>query len=103
MHFIFLKPDLQGPSGNAPHYSGGQHGYICAAQALAAAGHTVHLLYTQTKAALMFNLMQQGCLGNMFYSTAVEGVTVWSSQGITHHVSLSDAEVGARLCPRRVP
>ena len=62
MHFIFLKPYFQGPSSGANHYSGGQHGYACAAQALAAAGHTVHLLYTQTKSALMFSLMQQGCL-----------------------------------------
>jgi hypothetical protein len=89
MHFLFLKPDLRTNS----QYSGGQHGYTCAAQALAAAGHVVHLLYTSTKSELMFSLLQQGCMGSMAYSTAVEGVAVWSAHGINHHVSLEDAQV----------
>jgi hypothetical protein len=92
MHFFFLKPEFKGPD-NGAHYAGGQHGYACAAQSLAAAGHNVHLLYTATKMELMFTLMKQGCMGSFSYSTSVEGVTVWSHQGITHHVSLSDAEV----------
>lgn len=89
MHFTLLKPDLRTTS----HYAGGQHGFACAAQALAAAGHSVHLLYTSAKSELMFSLLQQGCMASMAYSTAVEGVAVWSTQGITHHVSLIDAEV----------
>lgn len=104
MQFIFIKPDLR-HSGNA-NYSGGQHGYMCAAQSLAAAGHNVHLLYTYTKSELMFTLLQQGCMGSLAYSTAVEGVAVWSAHGMTHHVSLSDAQVylghdddTAAMCP----
>lgn len=89
MHFFFLKPDLRRQDTN---YSGGQHGFSCAAQALAEAGHSVHLLYCSTKSELMFSLLQQGAMGGLSYSAAVEGVAVWSAQGIIHHVSLSDAE-----------
>lgn len=97
MHFFFFKPDLQQTSAT-PHYAGGQHGFTCAAQALAAAGHSIHLLYTSTKAELMFSLMQHGCMGSLSYSRTVEGVAVWSApqQGITHHVSLSDAQASTQ-------
>jgi hypothetical protein len=88
--FYFIKPDLR--QQGATNFSGGQHGFSCAAQALAEAGHAVHLLYCSTKSELMFSLLQQGAMGRVSYSTAVEGVAVWSAQGITHHVSLSDAE-----------
>lgn len=97
MHsFIFLKPDLS--VHETTHFSGGQHAFLCAARSLAAAGHTVHLLYCAPKAQLMFSLLQQGsALASLSYSTATEGVAIYQQQqgttgSITHHVSLSDAE-----------
>jgi hypothetical protein len=94
MQFIFIKPDLRMNGGyGSANYAGGQHGYMCAARSLAAAGHKVDLLYTSTKSELMFSLLQQGCMGSLAYSTAVEGVAVWSAHGLTHHASLSDAQV----------
>jgi len=94
MQFIFIKPDLRQDSSN--HYAGGKHGFSCAAQALAAAGHSVHLLYTCTKPELLFNVMQHSSMGSLAYSTAVEGVAVWSAGGITHHASLSDVQASTQ-------
>jgi hypothetical protein len=70
--------------------SGGCCSTICATQA--EAGHDVHVLYCASKAQLLFAAMQSGCLPQLSYSQAAEGVALWQQGSIMHHVALTDAE-----------
>jgi hypothetical protein len=58
----------------------------------AEAGHDVHVLYSASKAQLLFAAMQNGCMPQLTYSQAVEGLALWQQGSITHHVALTDAE-----------
>jgi glycosyltransferase involved in cell wall biosynthesis len=58
----------------------------------AEAGHDVHVHYCASKAQLLFSAMQSGCMPQLTYSQAVEGVALWQQGSITHHVALTDAE-----------
>jgi hypothetical protein len=62
----------------------------CALQA--EAGHDVHVLYSASKAQLLFAAMQNGCMPQLTYSQAVEGLALWRQGSVTHHVALTDAE-----------
>jgi glycosyltransferase involved in cell wall biosynthesis len=58
----------------------------------AEAGHDVHVLYSASKAQLLFAAMQNGCMPQLTYSQAVEGQALWQQGNVTHHVALTDAE-----------